>query len=369
MLICLTLLDGMAVAQQESLRGQLSAWLTSSSEKQWGMRYLPEVNLRTKPSETTGLDLHLTGHAFASGWIGNSEETGIRSALELYRGWIRFSTSQLELRAGLQKINFGPAQLVRPLMWFDRIDARDPLQITEGVYGLLARYYFLNNTNLWFWGLIGNQGRKGWEVIPSNKRIPEFGGRVQGPLLSGEMGVSFHHRKLDLDRFPMASLFSTEEQIPEQRLGFDGRWDLGVGLWFEAVWSHQDLPASLLRYQRLFNLGCDYTFGLGNGLHLLNEFLILETAESAFQSGEGISFSALALNYPIGLLYQISAMLYYDWDHEQSYRFINLQRRGDIVSLYLLGFWNPDFFQLYGQGEGMTLFSGRGLQLLISFSH
>jgi len=55
--------------------------------------------------------------------------------------WIRLSTKQFELRAGLQKINFGSATLLRPLMWFDKIDPRDPLQLTDGVYALLARYY------------------------------------------------------------------------------------------------------------------------------------------------------------------------------------------------------------------------------------
>jgi len=53
----------------------------------------------------------------------------------------------------LQKINFGSATLFRLLMWFDRIDPRDPLKLTDGVYGLLLRYYFHNNTNIWLWGL------------------------------------------------------------------------------------------------------------------------------------------------------------------------------------------------------------------------
>lgn len=50
-----------------------------------------------------------------------------------------------ELRLGLQKINFGSAQLFRPLMWFDKMDPRDPLQMTDGVWGALYRYYFRNN--------------------------------------------------------------------------------------------------------------------------------------------------------------------------------------------------------------------------------
>ena len=86
------------------------------------------------------------------------------------------------VRGGLQKINFGSANLLRPLMWFDQIDPRDPLQLTDGVWGILGRYYFLNNANIWVWGLIGNDQRKGWEVIPSVKNKPEFGFRVQMPI-------------------------------------------------------------------------------------------------------------------------------------------------------------------------------------------
>jgi hypothetical protein len=60
-----------------------------------------------------------------------------------YRLWARYSTSQLEIRAGLQKINFGSANILRPLMWFDQMDPRDPLQLTDGVWGILGRYYTL----------------------------------------------------------------------------------------------------------------------------------------------------------------------------------------------------------------------------------
>jgi len=41
--------------------------------------------------------------------------------LIIYRGWIRYSGSQFEARVGLQKINFGPAQLLRSLKWFARL--------------------------------------------------------------------------------------------------------------------------------------------------------------------------------------------------------------------------------------------------------
>lgn len=36
---------------------------------------------------------------------------------------------------------------------------REPSQLTDGVYGVLVKYYFQNNANLWAWGLIGNKNR------------------------------------------------------------------------------------------------------------------------------------------------------------------------------------------------------------------
>ena len=65
--------------------------------------------------------------------------------------------NKLHIEPGLQKINFGSATMLRPLMWFDQVDPRDPLQLTDGVWGVLGRYYFLNNANIWLWGLYGNK--------------------------------------------------------------------------------------------------------------------------------------------------------------------------------------------------------------------
>jgi len=79
-------------------------------------------------------------------------------------------------------------------MWFDQIDSRDPLQLTDDVWGLQARYYFPNIANIWLWGLYGNNERRGWEAVPVSKNIPEFGGRVQLPIPSGEIALSYNHR-------------------------------------------------------------------------------------------------------------------------------------------------------------------------------
>ena len=42
-----------------------------------------------------------------------------------YRFWTRYSNEKLEARLGLQKIIFGPTQILRPLSWFDSFDIKN----------------------------------------------------------------------------------------------------------------------------------------------------------------------------------------------------------------------------------------------------
>ena len=355
------------------LQGQMSAWMTinpeQSFETQIGLRYIPELFIEKNIFKKYSINSEISLNTYGSGLIHSFDDIDTDGKLKPYRMWLRFSSSQFEVRAGLQKINFGSATLLRPLMWFDRIDPRDPLQLTDGVYGLLGRYYFLNNANIWLWGLYGNDETKGWEVIPSDKKKIEYGGRIQVPLFTGEIAVSYHHRKANLQNQAFAAFLSSKNQIPEDRFGLDGKWDIGIGLWFEGVLIQQDVDIARLRYQRLINVGLDYTFELGNGLNMLGEYFTLETSEKAFGSGEGISFSAVSFNYPLSLLDNLTAMIYYDWEQENWYRFINFQRTLDNWSFYLMGFWNPAQFQIYQNQQGKNLFAGKGLQVMVVFNH
>jgi hypothetical protein len=52
----------------------------------------------------------------------------------------------------------------------------------------------------------------------------------------------------------------------ENRFGFDGKWDLGVGVWFETSFTHTDSPSVRRRWQPSWTVGADYTFAVGNGL-------------------------------------------------------------------------------------------------------
>ncbi len=157
--------------------GQLSAFANISPDNdldvQFGARYIPELEYSIPLDSTSNIDfqasVNLDGDIVFSPFY-KSEENG---NLDPYRIWARYSTEQFELRAGLQKIDFGSATMLRPLQWFNQIDPRDPLALTNGVYGLLSRYYFTNNANIWAWVLYGNEKTRGFDVVKTYDKRPE----------------------------------------------------------------------------------------------------------------------------------------------------------------------------------------------------
>ena len=345
------------------LKQQFSSWLSLNDDKpstpRFGLRYQPTLSLAKVLGTKWNLDSELSLDMYASGSAADWRSLDFAGASKPYRLWLRLSSSRFEARLGLQKINFGSATIFRPLMWFDRIDPRDPLQISAGVYGLLLRYYFKNNANVWLWGLFGNPDTKGWETQPTADDIPEFGGRFQAPLFSGEAGLTLHHRRLN----PGNDAESI--RINEDRFALDGKWDLGIGLWAEAAFVHQDDPAAIYSWQQSIAIGFDYTFKLGNGLYLLAEQFFSQGATSLLGRGEdGISFSALLARYPLGLLDNLGAVIYFDWRHNQMYSFASWQRTYDHWQFHINLFWNPRQAQIVQIQSRNNTFGGKGFQLM-----
>ena len=161
------------------------------------LRYLPELMIDARIKGQTDFTFVGSANLTATAARTVADEWLTDSNADLYRLWARLASPRLEFRVGLQKISFGSATLLRPLQWFDQLDPRDPLQITDGVEAGLFRYTALNNTNLSLWLLYGNDEVRGWDVVPSDPNEVEFGGRLQFPLFKGELGLSYHHRDLE----------------------------------------------------------------------------------------------------------------------------------------------------------------------------
>lgn len=353
-------------------KGQIIAWLTANADKeikpQAGLRYIPTFTLGKAFEKGPALEFELSINAYGTARFQALDDIRTDGDVEPYRAWARFATSRLDARIGLQKINFGSATMLRPLMWFDSIDPRDPLQLTDGVYALLLRYYFLNNANIWVWGLLGNDKPKGWEVLASAKDIPEFGGRIQVPLGNGETAFTFHTRTIATTGILQPIGLETLE-FSENRYALDGKWDIGVGIWFEGALIHQNTHALPYPWQRALNVGLDYTFGLGNGLNVIAEHFVLTASPKAWDPGESVKFTALALNYPLGILDALTGIFYYDWKNDDFYSFLRWQRTYDQWSIHVMAFWNPTRFAIYQLGQDNSLFSGKGFQIMVVYNY
>lgn len=342
-------------------RGQASTWGLLHPESApyvgVGLRYIPELSFQKDVGNGWQLDAEAALHAHVY-WMDHGAPEGI---LKPYRLWLRATNAQWELRAGLQKINFGSAQLFRPLMWFDQVDPVDPLQLTDGVWAMMGRYVWLNNANVWLWALPGGQDKRLWDLEASRSDVPELGGRLQLPLRRGEMAASVHHRVLK----------GTEERLrtSETRVGLDGRLDLGLGLWYEATWMGVSRNVGLRTQQIAATVGADYTLPLGNGLGLMAEqlFYTYGTHLNALESP--MMLTALSVSYPVDIQRDARAMVYYEPRHSSVFGFLMWGRTWDALRLHALLYSNPSLLQLPVLQSSTSYFAGSGIQVTLIWNH
>jgi hypothetical protein len=375
----LMVLSGLFVAfaingfSQDSLlfKGVFSAWANYNPDNQLscysGIRYIPTLDYSIRLNSTSLIDCEISADIYGDAGVHPFDSTHVEGKFQPYRMWVRYSTNQFELRLGLQKINFGSATLFRPLMWFDQLDPRDPLQLTNGVWGLLGRYYFLNNANIWVWGLYGNTQPLTWETGKTSNQYPELGGRIQTPVPKGEVALSYHFREVDTTNLVTSP--TVYNRIAENRIGIDGKWDLGVGLWTEGTWINKNRNVGMYTNQELLTCGTDYTFGIGNGLNVVFEHLLASYNEKAFHFANTISFSGTSISYPIGIFDNVSAIIYYDWTNRSLYNFATWKKQYNKIAFYLMAYWNPTNYQLPQQSSSGTLFAGKGVQFMFVYNH
>ena len=323
-----------------------------------GGRYIPTINLSANLKKGRSIDAEISVNTSLDYYFMKGKVPSVEKDIEPYRAWIRYSSPRFELRAGLQKISFGSASILRPLMWFDKMDYRDPLQLTPGVYSLLGKYYLQSNINIWFWALYGNNDTKGWEIVPTQEEKVEYGGRFQIPLPSGEIALSYHHRSGDYSSLYIMNPLVTEPFYDDNMIGVDGKWDIGPGISFEYVYKQNDPDNYLMeKEEHYLNLGIDYTFNLGNGLNVMGEYF-------RYKGVKTDNYAAMALNYPFGLMNNVMLALYYNTDKEDVYSLITLKRDYNYLSLNLLAYWNPADAGLYTTPDGKNMLAGKGIQLM-----
>lgn len=346
------ILSGAVRAEPALFSGQASAWQSSGDQSYAGVQYIPELRASNPFHLGKLLDLDVSYKLLFS--------TQSNASARPYRGWVRYATPRFEFRVGLQKINFGPAKLLRSLMWFDRLDPRDPLQMTDGVYAALCRYNFLNNANVWVWSLYGNNSLKGLEQFATDPKDGELGGRWQFPVPRGELAVSFNRRYID------RSDWNSKMPIPmsyglENRYALDGSFDLGVGFWFEASSATTQIDAGNYLFEKMLTVGTDYTFGIGSGLHVLAEHFVRSSGPACGRQINQNQLSAASLDFQLNLLDRIYAIAYYDWQAQKTYPYLRWQRSYDNWQINLMGYASSR--------TDPSAFTGSGVAFMLVYNH
>ncbi|MFH1428431.1 MAG: hypothetical protein ABIH39_01685 [Candidatus Margulisiibacteriota bacterium] len=336
-------------ARDLSFNGQLSVWGTAGEIRLddilTGIRYIPQWQTGTQLSDNENFDAELSLNTYYTTPLNSFNDIKEYTLIRPYRVWCRYSTDQFEARLGLQKINFGPAKILRSLMWFDRIDPRDPQGLTDGVYGLLMRYFFLDNSNVWVWGLYGNEEAKGLEASGTYSRNVECGGRYQFPVPMGEVALTYHSRR-------------TADDAYETRSAVDGSWDIGVGLWAEAVLQNTTPASGSKTQDKLLTLGSDYTFDLGTGLHVLGEYMLSDSE----QLGVTYHLLAISADYSLTIIDSLKAIVSYYGETENIDYYCGWQGTYDDWTV------NLSVYESSSAAAG-SLFSDKGVHVLVTWNH
>ena len=338
-------------------KGQASLFHASTIEGPFSkspttLRYIPQfrVDYQITQMNRLGLDgaIDLYNHS-----LGDSLT---RREGDLYRFTIRYDLPKTQLRLGLQKINFGPARMLRVLQWFDQVDPRDPLALSPGVWAAMGRQYFDNGMNLRIWAMAdapdvqrsywGETDAWPWDV----------GGRLEYPIPAGTLGLTLH--SLDV---------SNVSDIRENRIGGDVRVDAVVGLWSEMMFARIEDPTWEMDDISLM-AGVDYTFGIGNGLYVAMELA------TNYQGGTGDDMPwqmrtlALMGNYTLGLSDGLTFYLYaidFPILESQYIPMLGWQHTSGNWLFYLAVYDMPNF----SPGAALSLPTGSGIQLNIAFNH
>lgn len=348
---------GYAQTPDMDIRGQVSMYYASpldgSAEQNPGsLRYLPQLRLDSQVNDDSRLGFDLALDAVVQS-IGDSIGS---STADLYRFTLRLDTPRNQVRLGLQKINFGPARMLRVLQWFDQLDPRDPLALSPGVWALMGRHYFDNGANLRLWTMADAPDPLRDITSDPDEWPWDLGGRLEYPVLAGTAGLTFH--SMDL---------TNVSGLQENRLAVDLRLDAILGLWTEMMFSHTEEP--YYRFDQVSIMGgVDYTFAIGNGLYAAAEYHTLFRGDLEYEMPWQVRTTAVTMNYTIGLSDALTAYLYavdmpildsqfipmFGWQHTQ----------GNWL-YYLAVFDMPEM----AQGGGLGLPSGTGIQLNIAFNH
>ena len=80
------------------------------------------------------------------------------------------------------------------------------------------------------------------------------------------------------------------------------------------MFQHSDSELFPEKYLTMITFGADYTFGIGNGVHVLLENMTIDTSDDLFNIDNSVNITALSVDYPLGMIDSLTIMGYYLWD-------------------------------------------------------
>ena len=275
----------------------------------------------------------------------------INNTENFHRFWARYSSNKLEVRLGLQKIVFGPSQVLRSLSWFDTIDLKDPTGQTDGVEAFRLKWFPSNAVSLWSWAIMNDEDTL------------SYGGRGELSTSLGEWGLTYHQ-----DPSHSVQMIG-QSNIPvlgsHNRLAIDYRYDGVIGLWNESAMIKSDnLELDMI------TVGADYTLPIANGILVMSESMHISIKETNSTSSQ--TFTAFMVNVPIGLGHHAMFISQLDWDNNLNYNYLRWSSTYDHYSLNFILSINPqrEDYNVPAEFLPQTLAEfGTGIQFMFIYNH
>mgnify|MGYP006104218967 CR=1 FL=1 len=318
-----------------------------SSSYELSVGYIPTLSIKKYLSSGDLLDAEWA-YYLKNDYLGDSLYNDIQSN---HRFWFRYSNEKIETRLGLQKIVFGPTQILRPLSWFDTFDLKDPTGQTNGVESLRFRWFPSNNISVWSW------------IINNDMDTLSSGGRAEISSSIGEFGLTFHVDPRNSTQ--SIGQIATPIYGAHKRFAIDYRFDGFIGLWNESV---------LLKSQdsqiTLSTLGADYTIPAANGIFVMAETMF--SSNSSRDTTTNQNYSAIMASLPIGIIHMAMYIVQFDWKQEKAYQYLRWSSTFDSFSFNIIISMNPkrNQYKVPTSVLPKTLSGfGMGAQIMFIYNH
>ena len=317
------------------------------SKYQSSISYIPTISFKKNVSNQSLLDFEW-GYQLQGNYSGDSLYKTIQKP---YRFWTRYSNEKLEARLGLQKIIFGPTQILRPLSWFDSFDIKNPTNETNGVEALRLKLFSSNNNTFWSW------------LIKDDLDTISYGGRYEFLSPLGEVGLTIHSDPKN--SYQIIGQTGIPIDKAHNRMAIDYRYDGIIGFWNEST-----LIQSKKTQVILTTFGADYTLPILNGVLIMAETMYASNKNN--DQNKTKYYSAFMASLPIGITHSAMYVSQLDWAEEKTFHYLRWSSTFNNYSLNWIFSLNPKRNQ-YNISENMLPKSiagfGTNIQFMFIYHH